>query len=226
MHEDSTKNLRAYVSFDPAIDRDAMGDDFYSHFGRYGAADVARNGMRNPAMIRVVPGMRACSFELRPLTLAERFECDSVVSPEHRLVRALGYALVHAELFTPLSSEQTTLHANASVPGFSLDALGKLMEFVGVEALYELGAVAYTRSRLGPFVVPFAPVLPTSVQRQVTLLLHHADTLARTTSATQSTSAASTSSTSSQEQTAPSAKPGDATAPENGTAPPDATTPP
>ena len=56
-HEnDPTKNLRAYVSFDPALDREAMGADFYKHFGLVTVADGTvtsghgnRDGPRPPS---------------------------------------------------------------------------------------------------------------------------------------------------------------------------------
>ncbi|MFA7295714.1 MAG: hypothetical protein WC211_00845 [Dehalococcoidia bacterium] len=221
--EDATKQLECYASFDPAIDRDAMGAAFDAHFGRFGAAEIARAGTRDPSLIKFHPGKRACKFVLRPLTLAERFDCDAVVSTEHRLARALGYALVRAELHAPMSATATILFARDTQPGFTLEMLTELMGLVGVETIYEIGAVAYTRSRLGPFDVPFAPLLLTSAQRQVTQLLHHADSLARQKSDTQTTKQESPSQSAANETSAP---PGDATAPESDTAPPDPAPPP
>jgi hypothetical protein len=219
-HEDQTKHLEAFVSFDPAIDRDGMGANFDLHFGVFGAPETARLGTRDPALIKILPGKRACKFTLRPLTLSERFDCDSVTSPEHRLVRALGYALVKVELHQPLSYAPMGLTAQHHPPMFTLEMLDQVMEFVGVEAVYEIGAVAYTRSRLGPFGARFAPLLLTSAQRQVTLLLHHADTLAQKRSATPTTAQPSPADPPAQ---AKSGEPGGATAPASVTAPPEAT---
>jgi hypothetical protein len=222
-HEDPTKQLECVCSFDAAIDRDAMGASFDEHFGRFGSSDTARAGTRDPVLLKYLSGKRACRFTLRPLTLAERFDCDAVVSPEHRLARALGYALVKAELHAPLSTTPGIFFARDTVPGFSLDMLTDLMGCVGVEAIYEIGAVAYTRSRLGPFGVPFAPLLLTSAQRQVTQLLLHADSLARKASATTSTAQDSPS------QPVASAKsdaPGDATVTASDAPQPDPAPPP
>ncbi len=210
--DDASKHLRCFVSFDPAIDDDAMGARYHEHFGRIGAPDVARAGTRDPSLVKVRPGMRACVFHLRPLTIAERFDCDAVIGVEHRVARALCYALVRAELYAPLSATATTLFAAPTTPGFSLDALTELMGHVGYEAVLEIGTVAYTRSWLGPFGVPFAPLLLTSAQRRAILLLLHADTLARKKSATPSSAPASPSPKAASETSEP---PGDATAPES-----------
>ena len=161
---DPLKQLTCYVSFDPALDRDAMGEEFDKHFGRVGDHYTHRYGTRDPGLIKVLPGKRASTFVLRPLRAVERIACDSLPTAEGRWLRALSYALVRAECCPPLSYTQDTVFPKQrdTVPALDEDALDYLAERVSIEALYEIGAVAYSRSRLGPFAVGFAPLPVTS----------------------------------------------------------------
>lgn len=164
--QDPTKHLECYVSFDPAIDREAMGRDFELHFGAIGErmSDI-RYGTRDKALLRFVGGKRASVFVLRPLRVYERAQCDSLPTAESRWLRALSYALVRAEVAPPLSWKVEAIfprEGSDGRPALDSDALDYLAECVSVEALYEIGAVAYARSKLGPFDVAFAPLPATS----------------------------------------------------------------
>ena len=104
-HEtDPTKHLECYVSFDPAIDRAAMGRDFDVHFGATGerVSDI-RYGTRDKSLLRFIAGKRPSLFVLRPLRAYERAQCDSLPTAESRWLRAISYALVRAEVSPPLS---------------------------------------------------------------------------------------------------------------------------
>jgi len=213
MHEnDPTKHLTCYVSFDPAIDRDAMGADFALHFGRVAERpDLmdGRYGNRDGALVKTRPGKRPTTFELRPLRAFERAACDAAPSAESRWLHALQYALVRAELSQPLAAVNETVRP---LPGqgsrLSMEALDDLGERVGIETLYEVGAVAYSRSKLSFFGEGFAP-LPATSAHVLERSLFHAATLAAETSDTETTDAGSTS----QQETPPgSGAPGSVTA--------------
>jgi hypothetical protein len=182
-HEsDPTKELHAYVSFDPAIDRAAMGKDFDVHFGATGdrVSDI-RYGNRDKSLLRFVAGKRASVFVLRPLRAYERAQCDSLPTAESRWLRAISYALVRAEVAPPLSWKTEAIfprESGDSRPSLDSDALDYLCECVSVEAVYEIGAVAYARSRLGPFVEGFAHLPVTSAFVLARQSLSHADSLA------------------------------------------------
>jgi hypothetical protein len=196
-HEtDPTKHLECYVSFDPAIDRAAMGRDFDAHFGATGerVSDI-RYGTRDKALLRFVAGKRASVFVLRPLRAYERAQCDSLPTAESRWLRAISYALVRAEVAPPLSWKTEAIfprESGDSRPSLDSDALDYLCECVSVEAVYEIGAVAYARSKLGPFVEGFAPLPATSVFVLARQSLSHADSPAPSTSGTSTTDAGST----------------------------------
>jgi len=188
-HEsDPTKELHAYVSFDPAIDRAAMGRDFDVHFGATGdrVSDI-RLGTRDKSLLRFVAGKRPSLFVLRPLRAYERAQCDSLPTAESRWLRAISYALVRVEVSPPLSWKTEAIfprESGDSRPSLDSDALDYLCECVSVEAVYEIGAVAYARSRLGPFDVDFAPLPATSVFVLAHRSRSHADSHAASTSAT------------------------------------------
>lgn len=195
MHHESdpTRELHCCVSFDPAIDRAAMGRDFVKHFGYVGATvEEARYGNRDKALLRYVAGKRASVFVLRPLRAYERAQCDSLPTAESRWLRALSYALVRAEVCPPLSWKSEAIfprEQHDGRPALDADALDYLMECVSIEALYEVGAVAYARSRLGPFVEGFAPLPATSAFVLARQLQSHVDTHEPTTSGTSTTDA-------------------------------------
>lgn len=190
---DPTRELHCCVSFDPAIDRAAMGRDFVKHFGHVGqTVDEARYGTRDKALLKYVAGKRASVFVLRPLRAYERAQCDSLPTAESRWLRALSYALVRAEVCPPLAWKSEAIfprEQHDGRPSLDADALDYLMDTVGFQAIYEIGAVAYARGRLGPFVVGFAPLPVTSALAQAQLLLSHADIPEPTTSGTSTTDA-------------------------------------
>ena len=195
MHHESdpTRELHCCVSFDPAIDRAAMGRDFVKHFGHVGqTVDDARYGTRDPSLLKYVAGKRASVFVLRPLRAYERAQCDSILSAEGRWLRALSYALVRAEVCQPLAWKNEAIfprEQHDGPPALNSDGLDYLMDTVGFQAVYEIGAVAYARGRLGPFVVGFAPLPVTSALAQAQLLLSHADIPEPSTSGTSTTDA-------------------------------------
>ena len=213
MEHDQTKQLTCYVSFDPALDIVGMGytepsgGDYNRHFGKPGGF-----GSRDPRLVKVLPGKRATTFVLRPLRAFERVQCDSLPTAEARWLHALAYTLVRAELSPPLATEATATFPPAH--GQPLDdlALDYLAERVGVAALYEMGAVAYNRSKLGPFGVAFAPLPLTSAHALALSLQYLADTQEAEASRTPTTGAASTSPASNPTAPATSETPGDATA--------------
>jgi len=197
-HEnDPTKHLRARVSFDPAIDRAAMGADFVKHFGTLGPTLIdQRNGTRDETLLRTHPGAQPCIFTLRPLSVMERCQVDSLPTAETRWIRALSYALVSCELHRPLATADEAVAPRGGpngTPAFDMDALDWLAERVGISVLYEIGAVAYSRSKLGPFAGAFAPLPATSVYELQALAQSLADTHKATTSGTPTTDADSTS---------------------------------
>jgi hypothetical protein len=155
---DPTKVLVCYLSFDQALDRESMGADFEKHFGRVGDTYTARYGDRDPKHIKTLIGKRASTFHLRPLRCMERAAVDSLPTAESRWLRALAYAFTKAELSEPLSSHGELILPKSGPSGLDDDALDYLAERVGIEALYEIGAVAYSRSKLSPFGVPYAPL--------------------------------------------------------------------
>lgn len=188
-HEhDPLKQLDCYVSFDPALDREAMGRDFEVHFGSVGDYLSQRYGTRDPSLVKAVPGMRPTKFVLRKLSHFERVECDSLPTAEGRWAHALAYALVRAELSGPLSTVAEMVSPPMRGQPLDREAFEYLAERVGSEALYEIGAVAYARSRLGPFDVPFAPLPLTSALEHVKILQARADSLARAASSMSTTS--------------------------------------
>ena len=190
---DPTKELHVSVSFDPAIDRAAMGRDFAAHFGTVGERqDDIRYGNRDRKLLRFVEGARASVFVLRPLRVYERAQCDSLPTAESRWLRALSYALVRAEVCPPLSWKSEVVFPRESSDGRPMldsDGLDYLGELISYEALLEIGAVAYARSRLGPFGVGYAPLPATSAFVLARQLLSHADTLTATASDTSTTAA-------------------------------------
>jgi len=195
MHHESdpTKELHVSVSFDFAIDRAAMGRDFATHFGRVGERiDETRYGTRDRSLLKYVAGARASVFVLRPLRVYERAQCDSLPTAESRWLRALSYALVRAEVCQPLAWRNEAVFPRESSDGRPMldsDGLDYLGELVSYEALLEIGAVAYARSRLGPFVEGFAPLPATSAFVLARQSLSHADIHAPTTSDTSTTDA-------------------------------------
>lgn len=190
---DPTKELHVSVSFDPAIDRAAMGRDFATHFGTVGERqDDIRYGNRDRKLLRFVEGARASVFVLRPLRVYERAQCDSLPTAESRWLRALSYALVRAEVCPPLAWKSEVVFPRESSDGRPIldsDGLDYLGELISYEALLEIGAVAYARSRLGPFGGGFAPLPATSAFVLARQLLSHADTLTATASDTSTTAA-------------------------------------
>lgn len=214
MHEsDPTKQLTCYVSFDPALDIVAMGytspdgGDYNKHFGKFGSF-----GSRDPRLVKVKPLQRATTFTLRPLRVFERVQCDTLPTAEARWLHALAYALDRAELAPPLATEAIAVMRPSHGQAFDDSGLDYLAERVGIAALYEIGAVAYNRSKLGPFGVAFAPLPLTSVHALALSLQSLADTQEAEPSRTPTTGAASTSPASNQPGHATSAPPGDATA--------------
>ena len=190
---DPTKQLTVVVSFDPSIDREAMGDDFARHFGSLGErVEDGRYGTRDPALLRYHAGTEPTKFIVKPLRAFERASCDALPTAESRWLSALQYALVSVEVRPPLAASAEAWLPIEGGARVSLDALDWLAERVGIEALYEVGAVAYSRSRLGPFGRAFAPLPATSVHAQELLRLSRADTLAASASGTTTTGAAST----------------------------------
>ncbi len=193
-HEtDPTKHLECYVSFDPAIDRAAMGRDFDVHFGATGErmSDVVY-GSRDTRLLRFVPGKRASVFVLRPLHVYERVQCDSLGTAEQRWVRALSYALVRAEISPPLGWKTEAIFPRDNADGRPMldgDAITYIMEVVGFAAVYEVGAVAYARSKTGPFVAVCAPLPATSARELHILSQSRADFPAPSTSDTLTTDA-------------------------------------
>lgn len=190
---DPTKQLAVVVSFDPSIDREAMGADFARHFGHVGATVAeGRYGTRDPKLLKYHAGTEPTRFVVKSLRAFERASCDALPTAESRWLSALQYALVHVEVRPPLASEAAAWMPAESNGRVSLEALDWLAERVGIEALYEVGAVAYSRSRLGPFGWAYAPLPATSAHAQALLALSRADTLQETASGTTTTGAAST----------------------------------
>lgn len=193
MHHESdpTKELHVSVSFDPAIDRAAMGRDFAIHFGHVGERqEDIRYGTRDRKLLRFVDGARASVFVLRPLRVYERAQCDSLPTVEARWLRALSYALVRAEVCQPLAWKSEVVFPRESSDGRPMldsDGLDYLGELISYEALLEIGAVAYTRSKLGPFGAGYAPLPATSAFVLARQLLSHADTHTATESDTSTT---------------------------------------
>lgn len=181
---DPTKILTCYVSFDQALDRDAMGANFEKHFGKVGDSYSFRYGDRDPKHIICLAGKRASTFNLRPLRCMERAAVDSLPTAESKWLRALAYAFTKAELCEPLSNQGELVLPKSGHSGLDDDALDYLAERVGIEALYEIGAVAYSRSKLSPFGVPYAPLPVTSALCLVRHLQYLADSLAQTSSNT------------------------------------------
>jgi len=177
---DPTKELHVSVSFDPAIDRAAMGRDFAAHFGTVGERqDDIRYGNRDRKLLRFVEGARASVFVLRPLRVYERAQCDSLPTAESRWLRALSYALVRAEVCPPLAWKSEVVFPRESSDGRPMldsDGLDYLGELISYEALLEIGAVAYARSKVGPFVAAYAPLPATSAFVLARQLLSLADT--------------------------------------------------
>jgi hypothetical protein len=169
-HEsDPTKNLRVHVSFDPAIDREAMGEDFARHFGTI--AETANqvtsgHGNRDVKLIKVINGMAPTVFEIRPLTSFQRAGVDAIPEshgPSSRWLSALQYAFVSCTLGQPLAGRtETFLPLSGDAGRLSTHALDMIGESVSTEALLEIGAVAYARSKLDFFGVAFAPLPATS----------------------------------------------------------------
>lgn len=174
MEQDPTKNLVCYVSFDMALDREAMGTDYYSHFGLWYEGRFIKYGNRDKRLIKLLPGKQASEFHLKPLTLAERVACDSLSTAEQKWIRALSYALVKVELGESLAGKNITVFAKHTDSGFDDEQLNYLSGLVGAEALYEVGAVAYSRSRLDPFGQGFAPLPATSPLVLERVLQYHA----------------------------------------------------
>ena len=166
-HEsDPTKHLPCFVSFDPALDREAMGADFVTHFGHVGeTVREGRYGSRDPGLIKVLPGRAASTVHLRPLRAYERAACDAMPSAEARWLSAFQYAFVRAELAPDLTGRpgiETHIPITGDGVRLSPEGLDWIAERAGIEALYEIGAVAYSRSRLGPFGRAYAPLPATS----------------------------------------------------------------
>jgi len=170
-----------------------MGKDFERHFGRVGDERSSRYGNRDASLIRVKPGMRPTVFKLRPLRMVERAACDALPTAESRWLRALAYAFTGAELGSALCGNSEIFHPVAGATGLNDDAMDLLGERVGIEALYEIGAVAYNRSKLGPFGQGFAPLPVTSALVRIRQLQHLVDTREGETSDTRTTSVESTS---------------------------------
>lgn len=196
-HEtDPTKHLECYVSFDPAIDRAAMGKDFEAHFGATGErmSDVVY-GSRDTRLLRFVPGKRASVFVLRPLHVYERAQCDSLQTAEARWLRAISYALVRAEVSPPLGWRTEAIFPRENADGRPMldgDGVNYIAQIVGIHAIYEIGAVAYARSQIGPFVAVCAPLPAYSVHEQLVRSRSHADSHAASTFGTPTTDAGST----------------------------------
>lgn len=190
---DPTKILSCYVSFDPAIDDDAMGRDYDKHFGKVGDTTSGRYGNRDPGLIRLHPGKRATVFRLRPIRVVERAACDALPTAESRWLRALAYAFAGADLGSELCGHSETFHPVAGSVGLNDDAMDLLSERVGIETLYEIGAVAYNRSRIGPFEQGYAPLPVTSALVRIRQLQHLADIQIQERSDTRTTSGASAS---------------------------------
>lgn len=190
---DPTKILNCYVSFDPAIDDDTMGRDYDKHFGKVGDSASGRYGNRDPHLVKLHPGKRATVFKLRPLRVVERAACDALPTAESRWLRALAYSFVGAELGSELCGLAETFHPVAGAVGLNDDAMDLLGERVGIETLYEIGAVAYNRSKIGPFAQGFAPLPVTSALVRIRQLQHLADTLGPVRSDTRTTSGESAS---------------------------------
>lgn len=215
MHEDPTKQLTCYVSFDPAIDIVAMGytepdgGDYARHFGT-----PRSYGSRDPRLVKVRPGQRATTFTIRALTNNEHAQCDAMPTAETRWLHALGLALVSAELCPAMTRETvaTAVLPPAHGQSFGHDSLEYVKERVGYNTLLEIGAVAYNRGKLGPFALAYAPLLPTSAHGLTVVLQFLADIQEAEVSRTQAIAAASTSPPSSQPDPVTSAPPGDATA--------------
>jgi hypothetical protein len=72
------------------------------------------------------------------------------------------------------------------------DGVNYIAQIVGIHAIYEIGAVAYARSKIGPFVAVCAPLPATSVHELVVQSLSRVDSPAASTSDTSTTDAGST----------------------------------
>lgn len=188
---DPLKQLTCYISFDPALDREGMGKDYGIHFGSMGSPTDTRYGNREVGLVKTLPGRRASTFIIRPLRSYERAQCDSLPTAESRWLRAFATALVRAELCAPLSTTNEAVFGSKvqGVPGIDEDGLDYIAERVSIEAIYEIGAVAYSRSQLGFTGRGYAPLPVTSVLALVQRLQYHADTLDRERSSTMTTSA-------------------------------------
>ena len=163
---DPTKTLDVVLSYDPAVDRDAMGDAaFAEHFGCEVGTDGRLHpkgcGTRDPSLLRFRDGSVAVRWRLRPLTDRHMRWIEQQQTAEARWVWSARLALVEIEnhlgapgqAWRPTEPDATeTPRGGEPVPRVVGDDDARyLAGAYGLAALYEVGAVAYARALLGPF---------------------------------------------------------------------------
>jgi hypothetical protein len=169
MHE-----LTVYLSYDPAIDKEAMGADYDKHFGT-----AVSYGTRDASLIKLKPGKKATTFTIRSLRMMERIVIEPLGTAESKWYRAFSYAVQRIELGEALCGVNESIfpraQATIGIPTLDEDAVDHIMNMSGWESIYEVGAVAYARSRPNLSNEPFAPRLAISLFVVQRADLSHAD---------------------------------------------------
>ena len=165
---DPTKVLRVVLSYDPAVDRAAMGDEaFGQHFGVEVGADgrlaSKGRGTRDERLLRLRDDAVPVWWHLRPLTDRHMRWVEQQQTAEARWTWSARLALVEIEnhlgaagqSWRPSEPDVTEPpRGGEPVPRMVGDDDARyIARTYGLAAMYEVGAVAYTRAMLGPFAV-------------------------------------------------------------------------
>lgn len=161
--------LDCYLSYDPAIDMEAMGDDYNKHYGKLGGTYLERFGTRDPKLIKLIPGVRATKFVIKALSMRDFRQCDALMTNEQRWERAFALGIISIEMAKPLATVDEVVFGRHNQM-LSDDEIDYIMNRVGKHAIYEIGAVVYNRSKLSPLTDPYAPLLDISLHEQIKLL--------------------------------------------------------
>lgn len=163
---DPTKATRIVLSYDPAVDRESMGDAaFAEHFGLEVGADGRMTskgrGTRSEDLLRFRDSAVPVWWHIRPLTDRHMRWIEQQQSAEARWVWSARMALTHIDNHLGVAGQQwrptepdatETPRGGETVPRIVGDDDARYVASAyGLAALYEVGAVAYARAMLGPF---------------------------------------------------------------------------
>lgn len=148
MRDSLVTPLRVVSVLDPAIDRAATDLELYA-----GTNELGRPGDRDATRIVVLPGQTPIWFTLQPITaIMFANSVESQATPNARYLRAFQWACLSVEGLepggatllgdTPINDE---MGRGQMIVGERL--LNRLADELGLDWLYDIGAVAYQRAK-------------------------------------------------------------------------------